>query len=61
MLDYIHRASATMYYPCGTNRMDRDKCSGVDPELRVRDVDGLRVVDASAFPLVPSSNIHPAC
>jgi len=32
----------------------------VDPELRVRGIDGLRIADASVMPLVPSSNIQPA-
>jgi choline dehydrogenase len=32
----------------------------VDPELRVHGLSGLRVVDASVMPTVPSSNIHPA-
>ena len=49
-----------MYHPCGTNRMGDDDRSVVDTQLRVRGVQGLRVVDASVFPLVPSSNIHPA-
>ena len=60
MLDYIRRAGTTVYHPCGTNRMGSDERSVVDTELRVRGVQGLRVVDASVFPLVPSSNIHPA-
>jgi choline dehydrogenase len=60
VLDYIRANGSTVYHPCGTNRMGSDDRSVVDPELRVRGVDGLRVVDASVFPLVPSSNIHPA-
>jgi choline dehydrogenase len=60
MLDYIRGNGTTVYHPCGTNRMGTDSRSVVDSELRVRGVQGLRVVDASVFPLVPSSNIHPA-
>nr|WP_272872819.1 GMC oxidoreductase [Neoroseomonas alkaliterrae] len=60
MLDYIREAGVTVYHPCGTNRMGSDERAVVDPELRVRGVRGLRVADASVFPLVPSSNIHPA-
>jgi choline dehydrogenase len=60
MLEYIRGNGTTVYHPCGTNRMGTDSRSVVDSELRVRGVQGLRVVDASVFPLVPSSNIHPA-
>jgi choline dehydrogenase len=59
-LDYLRTAGTTVYHPCGTNRMGADDRAVVDTELRVRGVEGLRVVDASVFPLVPSSNIHPA-
>ena len=60
VLDYIRANGSTVYHPCGTNRMGADDRAVVDTELRVRGVDGLRVADASVFPLVPSSNIHPA-
>lgn len=59
-LEYLRTAGTTVYHPCGTNRMGTDDRAVVDTELRVRGVEGLRVVDASVFPLVPSSNIHPA-
>jgi choline dehydrogenase len=60
VLDYIRANGATVYHPCGTNRMGADDRAVVDTDLRVRGVTGLRVADASVFPLVPSSNIHPA-
>ena len=60
LLRYIRSTATTVYHPCGTCRMGSDEAAVLDPQLRVRGVDGLRVVDASAMPLVPSSNIQPA-
>ena len=60
LLDYVRATAATVYHPCGTCRMGADDSAVLDAELRVRGVDGLRVADASAFPLVPSTNIQPA-
>jgi choline dehydrogenase len=60
MLDYIRATGNTVYHPCGTCRMGSDGASVVDPQLRVRGIEGLRVADASVFPLIPSSNIQPA-
>jgi len=60
MLDYIRATGTTVYHPCGTCRMGSDDQAVVDTNLRVRGVDGLRVVDASVFPLIPSTNIQPA-
>lgn len=60
LLDCIRRHGTTVYHACGTARMGSDDQSVVDPFLRVRGVDGLRVADASVMPLVPSSNIQPA-
>jgi choline dehydrogenase len=59
-LAYLRSSGTTVYHPCGTNRMGTDDRAVVDTDLRVRGVEGLRVVDASVFPLMPSSNIHPA-
>jgi choline dehydrogenase len=60
LLDHIRRTGTTVYHPCGTCRMGSDERAVVDPQLRVRGVNGLRVVDASVIPLVPSSNIQPS-
>jgi len=60
LLDHIRRTGTTVYHPCGTCRMGSDDTAVVDPELRVRGVEGLRIADASVIPLVPSSNIQPS-
>ena len=48
----LRRYSHTLYHPVGTARMGTDASSVVDPQLRVRGVDGLRVADASIMPTV---------
>ncbi|MDF0532253.1 GMC family oxidoreductase N-terminal domain-containing protein [Tsukamurella sp. 8F] len=52
LADYIRRTHNTVYHPVGTVRMGapEDPLSPLDPQLRVKGVDGLRVADASVFP-----------
>ncbi len=48
----MRRYSHTLYHPVGTARMGVDAASVVDPELRVRGVQSLRVADASVMPTI---------
>jgi choline dehydrogenase len=47
-----------IYHPVGTCRMGSGEDAVVDPELRVRGIEGLRVVDASVFPIIPGGNTN---
>jgi choline dehydrogenase len=55
---HIRHTAQTIYHPTSTCRMGVDDLAVVDTELRVRGVEGLRVVDASVFPSVPRGNTN---
>lgn len=59
VLDWVARDAETALHPSCTCRMGIDELAVVDPEtLRVRGLDGLRVVDASVMPYVTNANIY---
>jgi choline dehydrogenase len=60
MLDAIRRMAGTVYHLVGTCRMGSDAAAPVDPQLRVRGVERLRVVDASVMPRIVSANTNAA-
>jgi choline dehydrogenase len=55
---HVRSTTQTLYHPVGTCRMGSDATSVLDTELRVRGVEGLRVVDASVMPTVPRGNTN---
>nr|MCU0764192.1 GMC oxidoreductase [Hydrogenophaga sp.] len=57
---FIRQHADTIYHPVGTCRMgpDGDAVAVLDAQLRVRGVQGLRVVDASAMPQVVGGNTN---
>lgn len=59
---FIRNDASSAYHPCGTARMgpDGDERAVVDLDLNMRGMEGLRIVDASVIPSIPSANIN-AC
>ncbi|MCX7889130.1 MAG: FAD-dependent oxidoreductase [Rhodobacteraceae bacterium] len=55
---YACRIAKTDHHPVGTCRMGQGDEAVVDPALRLRGIDGLRVCDASVMPRIPSSNTN---
>jgi choline dehydrogenase len=58
---YIRESAAVTQHPVGTCAMGVGPEAVVDPQLRVRGVEGLRVADASIMPTVPGGNTNAAC
>lgn len=57
---FIRRTAITAHHPAGTCKMGQDETAVLDPHLRVRGVERLRVVDASAMPDMVGAHIN-AC
>jgi choline dehydrogenase len=60
LASFIRSYGNTCYHPVGTCRMGTDPRAVVDPQLRVRRIDGLRVADASIMPTIVSGNTNAA-
>ncbi|HEX8283384.1 MAG TPA: GMC oxidoreductase [Pyrinomonadaceae bacterium] len=57
---HVRATAETVYHPAGTCRMGNDVSAATDARLRVRGVEGLRVVDASVMPEIVGGNTNAA-
>ena len=60
ILGYARERGAGVYHAVSSCRMGTDSMAVVDQRLRLRGLDGLRVVDASVMPAMPSANTNAA-
>jgi choline dehydrogenase-like flavoprotein len=58
IMDYVRQYACCDYHPVGTCKMGSDAMAVVDDQLRVRGLDGLRVIDSSIMPVLPSGNTN---
>jgi choline dehydrogenase len=58
---FIRASADTLFHPVGTCRMGVDAAAVVDPQLRVRGIERLWVIDGSVMPEVVNSQTHAAC
>jgi choline dehydrogenase len=58
LIEFIRAKAESVYHPSGTCRMGSDEASVVDPQLQVRGVEGLRVIDASVMPSLIGGNTN---
>ncbi|MBL9062142.1 choline dehydrogenase [Tabrizicola sp.] len=55
---WVRETMESTYHPCGSCRMGEDAMAVVDSQLKVRGLEGLRVIDSSVFPSEPNANLN---
>ncbi|MGH8486738.1 MAG: GMC oxidoreductase, partial [Pseudomonas sp.] len=60
LIEVLRKRTDTIYHPVGTCKMGNDEGAGVDSQLRVHGIEGLRVVDASIMPTLVGGNTNAA-